>query len=467
MERQQSMKGSSRNLTGGSSRNLTGSQKGSGKNLKAGSFRQSKKDLLAAEEAARREEELLAAIRNGDEAIHGGENFDWHSRLLDVYTVLKDTRAPDDAKRDAALKCWQLAEHRNRRSEQKRQKMVACYGDYPQVHGLLMDVLVTSESEEVQWRCARALVQLCYGNPDTSWLVMHNNMRETKKRTSVLVKRLAELRQSIANEDDNIEKSKNELPNVKEKLAVLQARKSGPFSLSYVLAGKTTSFRVMECVLHALNNMANSCWEGHALILRDKVHLAAAALLEDYNMPAFVVSAASGFLCSLSYKPETRASMRDSAMLAGLGRICELDQSEYNSLSCALALANITGALDADQGLEVTPSTQVAIKAVNALQAGINREQSGARYLTVWKVMYACVALASHPRNHLTIAQFGLPVLLVQLLEATSVNPKTEQGCLDCLLNMCFEKACRDIVVGDAPMLYPVLEGACISGSTE
>jgi hypothetical protein len=46
------------------------------------------------------------AVQSGDhtETFHADENIDWHTSLKDVYHTLADPKAPDDAKRDAALR---------------------------------------------------------------------------------------------------------------------------------------------------------------------------------------------------------------------------------------------------------------------------------------------------------------------------------------------------------------------------
>ena len=258
---------------------------------------------------------------------HGGENFEWHMNLQAVYTALQDPKAPDEARKDALLQCWQLAESRNRRVEEKRQMMVAKYGDYPGVPGLILDLMLRSMVEEIQWRAARALMQLCYSNPDVSWIVMHNAMRETRKREGELQAEIESVRTRIANEDDDMDELKEKLPDMKKQLSDLQARKYGPACLVSMMlperAGqKNTSARVVECCLHTLNNMANSCWEGHDQLIRDKVHMAAVSTLNDANFKqAYVVSAAAGLILSLSYKPRTREMLRNTATLTALGKV--------------------------------------------------------------------------------------------------------------------------------------------------
>src|SRR6056300_1662462 len=85
---------------------------------------------------------------------------------------------------------------------------------------------------------------------------------------------------------------------------------------------KNTSARVVECCLHTLNNMANSCWEGHDQLIRDKVHMAAVSILNDANFKqAYVVSAAAGLILSLSYKPRTREMLRNTATITALGKV--------------------------------------------------------------------------------------------------------------------------------------------------
>ena len=82
--------------------------------------------------------------------------------LEDAYQTLQAMDAPADAKRDAAFQCWQLAEHRSKSIEHRRQALVASYGDYPHIGGLLLDCVAYQEVEEVQWRALRALVPVSY-----------------------------------------------------------------------------------------------------------------------------------------------------------------------------------------------------------------------------------------------------------------------------------------------------------------
>lgn len=57
------------------------------------------------------------------------------------------------------------------------------------------------------------------------------------------------------------------------------------------------------------NNMANSCWDAHDIILKDASVKTACAVIQNPNTPDFVTSAAVGFLCSISYRPASRKAM--------------------------------------------------------------------------------------------------------------------------------------------------------------
>jgi hypothetical protein len=143
-----------------------------------------------------------------------------------------------------------------------------------------------------------------------------------------------------------------------------------------------------------------------------------------------------------------------------------LGSPEYNTMSAALALANITGEMHAHECPQVTSAMQVPLKAISALQAGMAREQAGTRYLTVWKVIGCCTALASHERNHLVLAQNGLPTSLIELLALKARNTKTELGCLEVLLRMSFEEMTRQTMLNDCPDLIKQLERMCVQGLT-
>ena len=135
-------------------------------------------------------------------------------------------------------------------------------------------------------------------------------------------------------------------------------------------------------------------------------------------------------------------------------------------MSAALALANITGEMHAHECPQVTSAMQVPLKVISALQAGMAREQAGTRYLTVWKVIGCCAALASHERNHLVLAQNGLPTSLIELLALKARNTKTELGCLDVLLRMSFEERTRQTMLDDCPDMIKQLERMCVQGLT-
>ncbi len=43
-------------------------------------------------------------LGEASQSAHGDESIDWHTSVKDVYLTLSDYKAPDDAKRDAALR---------------------------------------------------------------------------------------------------------------------------------------------------------------------------------------------------------------------------------------------------------------------------------------------------------------------------------------------------------------------------
>ena len=59
----------------------------------------------------------------------------------------------------------------------------------------------------------------------------------------------------------------------------------------------------------------------------------------------FVVSAAVGFLCSLSYRPASRAAMLEQQVVPSLVPVIRKDSTEHNSMSAVLVAANVAGHL--------------------------------------------------------------------------------------------------------------------------
>eukprot|EP00961_Rhodomonas_salina_P255595 3454154-Rhodomonas_salina.1 len=111
--------------------------------------------------------------------------------LSEVHEILSDADAPSDAKKDAALRCWALSEHRTRSVEKRRQELVAEFGEFPFIYGRLVDLMLTSQVEEVQWRALRSLIQLAYDNPKVAWLVAQNGFKEGRALAKEEEKRLA------------------------------------------------------------------------------------------------------------------------------------------------------------------------------------------------------------------------------------------------------------------------------------
>ena len=150
--------------------------------------------------------------------------------LEEVYQTLQDPDAPADAKRDAALQCWQLAEHRTKHVEHRRQALVAKYGDYPHIGGLLLDCVADQDvGEEVQWRALRALVQIAYDNTEVSWLLLHNWVKEGRQRAKDEEKVYAELRDQVKKDVANVDENLRARANAKkEEIARMKGRAMGP-----------------------------------------------------------------------------------------------------------------------------------------------------------------------------------------------------------------------------------------------
>ena len=110
------------------------------------------------------------------------ETDEWRSSLDEVHATLLDTKAPPEARVDAALRCWKLAEHEDKEVEFRRQTLVANHGGYPRLSGILMDSIGQADApEEFLWRALRALVQLAYDNPEVSFRILQNSIKEARE----------------------------------------------------------------------------------------------------------------------------------------------------------------------------------------------------------------------------------------------------------------------------------------------
>jgi len=155
----------------------------------------------------------------------------------------------------------------------------------------------------MQWRALRALVQLAYDNTAVSWLLLHNWVKEARQMVKEEEKIYAELKdkvkKDVANVDDNLKARANAQKDLVDRM---KRRPMGPAALMSVMEEeRTTSWRVKECAFHVANNISNSCWQAHDIVLKDSAVQIACSVIEHEDTPDFVVSAAVGFLCSLRY----------------------------------------------------------------------------------------------------------------------------------------------------------------------
>lgn len=384
--------------------------------------------------------------------------------LEDAYQTLLHLEAPADAKRDAALQCWQLAEHRSKSIEHRRQVLVASYGDYPHIGGLLLDCVAYQEVEEVQWRALRALVQLAYDNTEVSWLLLHNWVKEARQLAKETEKEYAELREQakVFFVDENLKARANAK---KEQVARMKGRPMGPSALMSVMAeGRQISWRVKECAFHVANNIANSCWEAHDIILKDSAVQTAVSLIEHADTPDFVLSAAVGFLCSLSYRPASRKSMLDQRVVDALVPVIRKDSAELNSMSAVLVVANVAGHLRPEQCAAITRDLQIVIKSLSAMQATLARQAFGGRYGTIWKVTMSVSACCDGVHNHALLASNGAASLAETLLKETHVNAKAQEHACKIVLQLSFDPTTRNLVLRDAPEIASVLASVMRSG---
>ena len=375
-----------------------------------------------------------------------------------VYETLRDAEAPADAKRDAALQCWRLANHRTRQVEQRRQALVAGHGEWPHVGGLLLDCVAHADEEEVLWRCLRALVQLAYDNIHVSWLLLHNWVKEGRQLAKEEEAVYADLRDQIKKDVANVDAALRERASAKkDAIERMKKRPMGSAVLMSVLAeGRANiSWRVKECAFHVANNIANSCWDGHDIILKDGAVQSACAEIDKDDAP-FVVSAAVGFLCSLSYRPASRAAMLEQQVVPSLVPVIRKDSTEHNSMSAVLVAANVAGHLPQER-CPAPKDLQLCAKAVAALQATLMRATFGGRYGTLWKVMMSVAALSDGAHNLPQLAANGVPGLVQQLLEEPHVNARAQEQACRCVLQLAFDDKARALAERDAPELHVTL----------
>ena len=176
-------------------------------------------------------------------------------------------------------------------------------------------------------------MQLAYDNTEVSWLLLHNWVKEGRQLSKEEEKIYAELRDAVkkdvANVDDNL---RARAAAQKEKVSRMKGRPMGPAALMTVMDdARTISWRVKECAFHVANNITNSCWEAHDIVLKDSAVKSACTVISNPSTPDFVTSAAVGFLCSLSYRPASRKGMLDQQVSVS---ICV-----SSSLSLSLSLS--------------------------------------------------------------------------------------------------------------------------------
>ena len=140
----------------------------------------------------------------------------------------------------------------------------------------------------------------------------------------------------------------------------------------------------------------------------------------DKDDAPFVVSAAVGFLCSLSYRPASRAAMLEQQVVPSLVPVIRKDSTEHNSMSAVLVAANVAGHLPQER-CPAPKDLQLCAKAVAALQATLMRATFGGRYGTLWKVMMSVAALSDGAHNLPQLAANGVPGLVQQQVSAASV----------------------------------------------
>eukprot|EP00960_Hanusia_phi_P009202 265653-Hanusia_phi.AAC.1 len=279
------------------------------------------------------------------------ENSEYHSLLENAFETLTSVHAPLEAKCDAAIQSWRLSEHKNKMVENRRQKIVCEFGKFPHMSGVLVDLISASQTPEILvWRCLRALVQLSYDNPDVTEILVGNwrsEARSLARQEEVEVNKMKE--DAVSADAGTSNELKAKIQAMRDAMSALNSRAALPTIFSRLLSEKGMSWRVRECVFHVLNNAANSSWAVHDTILKDDILEKAKHLISHEDTPHFVVSAAVGFLCSLSYRPASRHLMSEAEIVETLSPIILKDKIELNSMSAVLSVANLAGHLPMEE----------------------------------------------------------------------------------------------------------------------
>mmetsp|Transcript_30891 Transcript_30891/g.99244 ORF Transcript_30891/g.99244 Transcript_30891/m.99244 type:complete len:365 (+) Transcript_30891:90-1184(+) len=347
------------------------------------------------------------------------ENAEFFSFLEDSFETLTSKRAPLESKCEAAIQCWRLSEHENKSVENRRQALVCEYGKFPHVSGVLVDLISASDTPEVLvWRCLRTLVQLSYDNSRVAETIIGNwksEARSMAKDEETVINQLKE--EAISADATKSNELKARVQVMKENLTILNSRKSLPSILAGLLSEKRISWRVRECIFHVLNNTANSSWDVHDIILKDNILDKAKHLISHEDTPHFVVSAAVGFVCSLSYRPASRPLLFQDGVVETLSPIVLKDKIELNSMSAVLAVANIAGGLPIQEFPILNDEHQIVVKCISALKAVLNRKMFGGRYGTIWKVCMSVSNFCIHEDQHAQLLELGCPSLFVKVLK--------------------------------------------------
>ena len=106
------------------------------------------------------------------------------------------------------------------------------------------------EVEEVQWRALRALVQLAYDNPEVSWLLLHNWVKEARQLAKEEDKVYADLREQVKKDVANVDENLRARAKMKkEEIERMKGRPMGPAALMTAFSDeRAVSWRVKECL---------------------------------------------------------------------------------------------------------------------------------------------------------------------------------------------------------------------------
>lgn len=282
-----------------------------------------------------------------------------YAAQVEAQIVVLKSAANEVQKQEAAQKLWTLAESRNREEEVARQGYIIKEGAAKPLIGLLKE-----GNEESKWRAARALVQLAFGNEETS----------TRLSKTKVINTVAKVLQDLDGCTD----------------------------------------RIKETSLQLLNNIASNCWTCHEAIIAADILGHVIVILRSITVPDPVKRSAVNLVFSLSFTEEGRAALMEVDAAACLVPIIRANKTSINSICATLAVANLVGHRVRAQMLQ---GCGVVEKVLKALEHSLNREPMGGYHHSLWKVVLAFQELCKSDTHKESLVRENGVSLLARLMD--------------------------------------------------